>query len=109
MERGPVRVGFRRVVAANTFLPTGDTDPGEAFRRWQRFSQDVPELPIGKILQGATVSTLSDAVIAAYEAPFPDETYKAGARQFPLLVPSRPDDPASEPNRRAWQSLERVY
>jgi haloalkane dehalogenase len=97
---------FRRVVAANTFLPTGDRDPGEAFRRWQRFSQDVPELPIGMILQGATVSTLTDEVIAAYEAPFPDETYKAGARQFPMLVPSRPDDPASEPNRRAWQSLE---
>ena len=98
---------FRRVVAANTFLPTGDTDPGEAFRRWQRFSQDVPELPIGKILQGATVTVLPDAVIAAYEAPFPDETYKAGARQFPMLVPSHPDDPASEPNRRAWESLQR--
>jgi haloalkane dehalogenase len=98
---------FRRVVAANTFLPTGDRDPGEAFRRWQRFSQDVPELPIGMILQGATVSTLPDDVIAAYEAPFPDESYKAGARQFPMLVPSRPDDPASEPNRRAWQALER--
>jgi haloalkane dehalogenase len=98
---------FRRVVAANTFLPTGDSDPGEAFRRWQRFSQDVPELPIGKILQGATVSTLPDAVIAAYEAPFPDETYKAGARRFPMLVPSAPDDPASEPNRRAWEALER--
>jgi haloalkane dehalogenase len=97
---------FRRVVAANTFLPTGDTDPGEAFRRWQRFSQEVPELPIGRILQGATVTTLPDAVVAAYEAPFPDESYKAGARQFPMLVPSRPDDPASQPNRAAWRSLE---
>jgi len=98
---------FRRVVAANTFLPTGDVDPGEAFRRWQQFSQDVPELPIARILQGATVSTLSDEVLAAYEAPFPDESYKAGARQFPMLVPSRPDDPASESNRLAWESLER--
>jgi haloalkane dehalogenase len=98
---------FRRVVAANTFLPTGDRDPGEAFRRWQRFSQEVPELPIGRIVQGATVTELPDAVIAAYEAPFPDETFKAGARQFPALVPSRPDDPAREPNRRAWESLER--
>jgi len=97
---------FRRVVAANTFLPTGDVDPGDAFRRWQRFSQDVPELPIGRILQGATVSELPDEVIAAYEAPFVDETYKAGARQFPMLVPTRPDDPASEANRHAWQGLE---
>jgi haloalkane dehalogenase len=97
---------FRRVVAANTFLPTGDVDPGEAFRRWQRFSQDVPELPIGRILQGATVSELPDEVIAAYEAPFADESFKAGARQFPMLVPTSRDDPASEPNRRAWRSLE---
>jgi len=98
---------FRRVVAANTFLPTGDVDPGEAFRRWQQFSQDVPVLPIGRILQGATVSELPADVIAAYEAPFVDETFKSGARQFPMLVPTRPDDPASEANRRAWQTLER--
>jgi haloalkane dehalogenase len=45
--------------------------------------------------------------VAAYEAPFPEERYKAGARQFPLLVPTRPDDPASEANRAAWRSLER--
>ena len=46
-------------------------------------------------------------LVAVKRAPFPDESYKAGARQFPMLVPSRPDDPASEPNRRAWESLER--
>ena len=94
-------------VSTQRFLPTGDVDPGEAFRRWQQFSQNVPELPIARILQGATVSTLSEEVLAAYEAPFPDESYKAGARQFPMLVPTQPDDPASEPNRLAWESLER--
>jgi haloalkane dehalogenase len=98
---------FRRVVAANTFLPTGDRDPGEAFRAWRRFSQEVPELPVGRILQGATVSELPDEVVAAYDAPFPDESYKEGARQFPVLVPADPDDPAAEPNRAAWTSLER--
>ena len=98
---------FRRVVAANTFLPTGDRDPGEAFTAWRTFSQEVEVLPIGGILRGATVSTLSDEVVAAYDAPFPDESYKEGARQFPLLVPATPDDPAAEPNRRAWASLER--
>jgi haloalkane dehalogenase len=97
---------FDRVVAANTFLPTGDAPPGEAFLSWQRFSQTVPELPVGRILQAATTTELPPEVVAAYEAPFPDESYKAGARQFPLLVPVRPDDPASEPNRRAWKALE---
>jgi len=98
---------FARVVAANTFLPTGDRDPGEAFLAWQKFSQEVPELPVGRIVAGGCASAPPDDVVAAYDAPFPDESYKEGARQFPLLVPTRPDDPAAEPNRRAWESLER--
>lgn len=98
---------FARVVAANTFLPTGDQPAGEAFERWRRFSQEVPVFPTGGILQGATTSELAPDVVAAYDAPFPDESFKAGARQFPMLVPTRPDDPAAEPNRRAWAALER--
>lgn len=98
---------FRRVVAANTGLPTGDAAPTEAFVQWQRFSQEVPELPIGAIVASGTTSTLDPAVIAAYDAPFPDERYKEGARQFPLLVPTSPDDPASADNRRAWEALRR--
>lgn len=99
---------FARVVAANTFLPTGDRDPGEAFLAWQKFSQKVKNFHVGGIIKGGTTSELSDDVIAAYDAPFPDESFKEGARQFPMLVPSRPDDPASEPNRRAWEVL-RTY
>lgn len=98
---------FARVLATNTFLPTGDRDPGDAFKAWQRFSQEVPEMPIGKIIDGATTTVLGPEVIAGYDAPFPDETYKEAARQFPLLVPAHPDDPASEPNRAAWTVLER--
>ena len=98
---------FAAVVAANTFLPTGDAAPNEAFLRWQRFSQEVPEMPIGTILQGATVTELPPEVVAAYDAPFPDETYKEGARQFPVLVPTTPDDPGAVANREAWRSLER--
>ena len=98
---------FARVVAANTFLPTGDQPAGEAFERWRSFSQEVPVFPTGGILQGGTTTELPPEVVAAYDAPFPDESYKAGARQFPTLVPTRPDDPASEPNRRAWAALER--
>lgn len=97
---------FARIVAANTMLPTGDQPPGEAFLRWQKFSQTAPEFDVGRILQGATVTTLPDDVVAAYDAPFPDDTYKAAARQFPVLVPTSPDDPAAPANRRAWEVLE---
>ena len=96
---------FAGVVAANTFLPTGDVPAGEAFMSWQDFSQTVPEFPVGGIIKGATVSELSSEVIAAYDAPFPDESYKAGARQFPMLVPITPDNPASQANRDAWDVL----
>ena len=98
---------FTRAVAANTFLPTGDRHPGKAFLAWQKFSQETPEFTVGKIVNGGCTSDLSPEVIAAYDAPFPDESYKEGARQFPLLVPSSPDDPASEPNRAAWESLKK--
>lgn len=96
---------FARVMAANTMLPTGDHHPGEAFLRWQEFSQNTPVFPAGRIVSGGLATAVGDDIIAAYDAPFPDESYKAGARQFPLLVPIRPDDPASEANRRAWQAL----
>ena len=98
---------FRRVVAANTGLPTGDTDMGEAFLTWRRFSQEVPELPVGRIVDTGCTTSLSDEVVAAYDAPFPDESYKEGARQFPVLVPIAPDDPAAAANRRAWEVLRR--
>ncbi len=98
---------FRRVVAANTGLPTGDTPITDAFLAWQKFSQEAPELPVGRIVAGGCQLPMSEDVIAAYDAPFPAETYKEGARQFPVLVPTRPDDPASEANRRAWSGLER--
>jgi haloalkane dehalogenase len=96
---------FSRVVAANTFLPTGDREPGEAFLAWQKFSQEVPELPVGRIVAGACATAPADDVVAGYDAPFPDESYKEGARQFPLLVPTRPDDPAADANRKAWEVL----
>jgi len=98
---------FRRVVAANTFLPTGDRDPGPAFRAWREFSQTTPELPVGGIVNGGCQTELAPEVIAAYDAPFPDESFKEGARQFPLLVPASPDDPAAAPNLKAWESLAR--
>ena len=97
---------FARVVAANTSLPTGDTDPGEAFRTWRTFSQEVEVFPTGAIVNMGSTTDLTPEVIAAYDAPFPDQTYVEGARQFPLLVPASPDDPATEANRAAWTVLE---
>ncbi|HEU4536013.1 MAG TPA: haloalkane dehalogenase [Polyangiaceae bacterium] len=95
---------FARVVAANTSLPTGDRRPPDAFFAWQRFSQEAPELRVGDLVQSGCARPLPAEVVAAYDAPFPDESFKAGARRFPLLVPSAPDDPASAANRRAWAS-----
>ena len=96
---------FARVVAANTFLPTGDMPAGEAFLRWQKYSQETPIFHVGGIIRGGCKTELSPEVVEAYNAPFPDDSYKEGARQFPLLVPTSPDDPSTEPNRAAWKVL----
>lgn len=98
---------FARVVAANTGLPTGEGRMTDAFRDWQRFSQETPEFPVGQIVNGGCATDLPADVVAAYDAPFPDETYKEAARIWPSLVPTSPDDPAAPANRRAWQALER--
>jgi len=96
---------FAGVVVANTFLPTGDVPAGQAFLDWQTYSQETPNFDVGSIISRATVSELSEEIIAAYNAPYPDDSYKAGARKFPLLVPTTPEDPAAQPNREAWKVL----
>lgn len=96
---------FARVVAANTMLPTGDHPLGDSFFKWQQLSQNIPIFATGNIIQGGCAMAMAPEVIAAYDAPFPDETYKEGARQFPMLVPARPDDPAAPANRKAWEAL----
>jgi haloalkane dehalogenase len=96
---------FGRVVLANGGLPTGDRDLPKAFKTWQAFSKFSPILPVGRILQMGTATKLSKEVLAAYDAPFPNAAYKAGARIFPSLVPTTPDDPASQANRDAWEVL----
>lgn len=96
---------FDRIVATNTFLPTGDMPTGKSFLKWQKYSQETPDFHTGGIVKGGCVSDLLPEVIAAYNAPFPDDRYKAGARQFPMLVPTSPNDPATVPNRKAWEML----
>ncbi len=97
---------FARVVAANTGLPTGDQEMTEAFLEWQKFSREAPEFPVGQIIAGGCHKKPDSEVIDAYDAPFPDDTYKEGARIFPSLVPTNPEDPETPANREAWKVLE---
>jgi haloalkane dehalogenase len=77
----------------NTGLYTGRVSKG--FLAWRDFAERTPDLPIGPLLDGATGFDLAPEVRAAYEAPFPTVESKAGAAQFPLLVPVADDQPGA--------------
>jgi haloalkane dehalogenase len=96
---------FARVVATNTSLSTGQIPHTSAFVEWRKFSMDVPEFEVGWIIKMGSKTSPPDDVVAAYDAPFPDESYKEGARIFPALVPIKPDEPAAIANRQAWKIL----
>lgn len=98
---------FDRVVAANGFLPTAQHAPPAIFKAWQNFARWSPWFPIGRIVDSGCRSKLSPEVRAAYDAPFPSARYKAAARAFPRLVPTREDDPAVPANRSAWEKWAR--
>jgi haloalkane dehalogenase len=97
---------FARVVVANTGLPTGEGFSA-AFQQWLDFSQSIPVLPVGQIVSMGCKRGLIDAEQAAYDAPFPDETFKAGARRFPALVPITPEHGSVAENKAAWKVLEK--
>ncbi len=96
---------FDRIAIANGGLPTGDQRLPVAFYLWRTFALWTPRFPVGWVLRAGCKTKLSRETVAAYEAPFPDETYKAGARAFPRLVPTTPKDPSALANRRAWEVL----
>jgi haloalkane dehalogenase len=98
---------FARIVAANTFLPTGREPVPEAFFRWRTYSQETADFHVGGIIKGGCQEPLAPEVIAAYDAPFPDENYMAGARTLPSLVPTSAADPAHDDNVAAWEVLHR--
>ena len=98
---------FAAVVAANTGLPTGDRDMPEVWWQFRRAVEKAERLDVGRLVQSGCRRTLTPQERAAYDAPFPDESFKAGPRAMPLLVPTRPDDPATEANRAAWATLTR--
>jgi haloalkane dehalogenase len=78
---------FARLVPMNTFCPTGEAEMAEEWYEFRDFVERADELPIGMLIQNATATELSDEELAAYEAPFPDEELKAGAREWPDMVP----------------------
>lgn len=96
---------FAGLVIANTGLPAG-TGMTDGFKAWLEISQSIPVMPIGGFVNMGTGRALSDAEVAAYDAPFPDETFKEGARQFPTLVPVTPEHPSVAENLAAWKVLE---
>jgi haloalkane dehalogenase len=96
---------FRAVVAANTGLPTGDVDMPEPWWRFRRAVERAETLDVGRLVASGCARGLEPAARAAYDAPFPDESFKSGPRAMPLLVPTRPDDPETAANRAAWAAL----
>jgi len=94
---------FNRIVLSNGGLPTGAERMTKAFMNWRELSRTVDPWPVDVFMQAGTVSELSDDIIAGYEAPFPEEKYKAGARALPLLVPTSIDDPEHEANKKAME------
>jgi haloalkane dehalogenase len=96
---------FAAVVAANTGLPTGDHDMPDVWWQFRRAVEKAETLDVGRLVQAGCRTRLTPEIRAAYDAPFPDESFKAGPRVMPTLVPTQPDDPASAANRAAWATL----
>ena len=96
---------FARVVAANTGLPTGDHPMPEVWWAFRRAVETAHELDVGRLVASGCLRGLAPADRAAYDAPFPDESYKAGPRAMPLILPTTPQDPATAANRAAWTEL----
>jgi haloalkane dehalogenase len=105
LARQPER--FERAIVSNSGLPDGERiEPLEIFYTWRQFVRDQEHLAIGNVIQLGSTKELPDEIISAYEAPFPDESYKSGVRAFPELVPTEAEDPQAAANRKAWKVLE---
>jgi haloalkane dehalogenase len=98
----PIR--FKRVVIMNTFLPKGKR-LSPFFKLWQFYARYHPSMPVGKVIQMGTFTKLSKEIIKAYDIPFPSKKYKDGARAFPSLVPSKPNDEGVERMNKARKIL----
>ena len=100
---------FDRLVLANGGLPTGTRPPPPAFKIWRAFARYSPWFPIGRIVSAGCAVKLDAATIAAYDAPFPSDRHKVGARLFPGFVPTTPADPERASNEQAWEVLKQWH
>jgi haloalkane dehalogenase len=100
---------FARLVIMNTGLPTGDVPATEGFMKWRNYATTTPDLPVGTIVKRSATDreSISDETVAAYDAPFPDATYKMGAQMFPWLVPIEPNQPGAREMRETREALSR--
>jgi haloalkane dehalogenase len=98
---------FSRIILSNGGLPTGEQRMSDAFLTWREFSRTAEKFYVGRIIQGGTFNKLSRSVVKAYDAPFPDDAFKAGARIMPSLVPISKDDPEHENNKKAIEQFEK--
>ena len=97
----------RGYVASNHGYPTGDAPPNEALREWQEYAATATEFEVSAIIARACVRSLTPETRRGYDAPYPDDSYKAGARVFPALIPVRPDDPSAAAVRASRAALAR--
>lgn len=97
---------FGKLILSNTMLPLGQGGSGrEWFLRWREQQLALPRFPQGEMVNAGVVRKLPPEVVAAYDAPYPDERWKTGPRRFPMILPIWPDDPACVANGRAWERL----
>ncbi len=96
-----------RLIIMNTFLPTGEEQLPDSFHLWRKFVERLPNLPVGRVIKMGVENkeVLTPEIITAYEAPFPDNSYKSGAAMWPLLVPISTDDPGAVEMKSAREAL----
>lgn len=99
---------FAGVVMGNTGLPTGDKPMPDVWQKFRQMVEKSDHLDVSRMVDSGCLRDLSDAELAAYAAPFPDEEHGAGVRTFPGLVPNTPENPASADNKAAWERLSRT-
>lgn len=110
LARMPER--FRAVVAANTLLPNNEAPPkgiagwpAQLIRDWIDAVNAMDDMPVSDIIEGVSQQPLPAAVKAAYDAPFPDASYKAGALALPGIIPISEDMPGSRENQQVWERI----
>jgi haloalkane dehalogenase len=96
---------FNRIALSNTQLPTGNAPGRDWFKKWRAEQFAMPKFPQGEMVNDGVKHKLTATTIAAFDAPYPDERYKAAPRRFPMILPIEPDDPAAPANIAAWEKL----